>query len=68
MPLDFFIMTLIALCCAFIGWAVMFLSAKIDGPLRREGGGLLPRSAFDAFHRQGAARSQRFSAPAAIRR
>lgn len=52
MPLDFFIMTLIALCCAFIGWAVVFLSAKIDGPLGREGGGFLPRSAFDAFHRQ----------------
>jgi hypothetical protein len=33
-------------------WAVVFLSAKIEGPLGREGGGLLPRTAFDAFQHQ----------------
>jgi hypothetical protein len=31
MPLEILMMVFGALCCAFMGWAVLYLSTKIDG-------------------------------------
>ena len=35
MSLDLLMMLFGALCCAFIGWGVVYLSTKIDGRSRR---------------------------------
>ena len=35
-PFDLFMMLLSALSCAFTGWAVLYLSTKLDPPQGRE--------------------------------
>ena len=47
MPLDLAIMFFAALCCAFAGWAVVYLSTKIDRSTTAGSGATLPRPTFD---------------------